>query len=317
MTTPGRAVKIVTRQRFVARSIKIFGTEADSSFFLSNSRISRSSLSSLPKSFLSAYHLERQSLLTATRRPIGLVFWPILFVGQSDFDVATALEDRAGGTAGLRLKTLESSGRTRDRFLDAEGFRTKLVVVFRVGDGGLEGLGHHTRAFAGHHGENGLRLQRGHALDLAHDFAHLLRGHRDVFLDRENFHKLFGLRLGCVGAVLLERAGQRKFTELVAHHVFGDEHRAEHFSIVDVERQTDKLRGDRRATRPRLDWRLGLGVLRLLDFVQQMEIRERTFFNRASHNYLVLSGSPLRRTTMKRLENLNDRRVLPPLATLP
>src|SRR5215475_8386193 len=101
MTTPGRAVKIVTRQRLVARSIWIFGTEAVSSFFLRRLRISRSSLSSLPNSFLSAYHLERQSLLTATRRPIGLVFWPILFVGQSDFNVAAALENGTGGTARL------------------------------------------------------------------------------------------------------------------------------------------------------------------------------------------------------------------------
>src|ERR1700744_110344 len=34
-------------------------------------------------------------------------------------------------------------------------------------------------------------------------------------------------------------------------------------------------------------------------------------------NYLVLIGSPLRRTTMKRLEDLYFARVLPPLATLP
>src|SRR5882672_3413747 len=110
MTTPGRAVRIVTRQRFVARSIKIFGTEAPSSFFFSRSRIWRSSVSSLLNSFLSAYHFERQSLLTATRKPIGLVFWPILFVGQSDFDVATALDDRTGRTTSLGLKTLERRG---------------------------------------------------------------------------------------------------------------------------------------------------------------------------------------------------------------
>src|SRR5580658_4737481 len=101
MTTPGRAVKIVTRQRLVARSIKILGTEAVSSFFLSNSRISRSSFSNWLNSFFPANHFERQSLLTATRRPIGFVFWPILFVRQGDFYVATALDDRAGRTARL------------------------------------------------------------------------------------------------------------------------------------------------------------------------------------------------------------------------
>src|ERR1700744_2268505 len=34
-------------------------------------------------------------------------------------------------------------------------------------------------------------------------------------------------------------------------------------------------------------------------------------------NYLVLTGNPLRRTTMKRLDCLYLARVLPPLATLP
>src|SRR2546430_14581183 len=41
------------------------------------SRILRSSANSLPNSFFSAYHLDRQSLLTATRSPIGLAFCPI------------------------------------------------------------------------------------------------------------------------------------------------------------------------------------------------------------------------------------------------
>src|SRR5512138_2329664 len=99
---PGRAVKMVMRQRLAARSIKILGTDADSSFFFSSSRISRSSLSSLPNSFLPEYHLDRQSRLTAMRRPTGLVFCPILLVRQYYFDVAIALNDRSGGTARFR-----------------------------------------------------------------------------------------------------------------------------------------------------------------------------------------------------------------------
>src|SRR5215472_5800917 len=77
MTIPGRAVRMVMRQRLAARSIRICGTEADSSFFFSSSRISRSSVNSFPNSFLPAYHFERQSLVTATRRPTGFVFWPM------------------------------------------------------------------------------------------------------------------------------------------------------------------------------------------------------------------------------------------------
>src|SRR5215831_2002434 len=98
---PGRAVVMVMRQRLAARSIKICGTEADSSFFLSSSRIWRSSVKSLPNSFLPAYHLERQSRFTAIRRPIGFVFCPIrlfqnsLFVRENDFDVAIAFQNRS------------------------------------------------------------------------------------------------------------------------------------------------------------------------------------------------------------------------------
>src|SRR6187401_2840628 len=137
MTTPGRAVRMVMRQRLAARSIRIRGTEADSSFFFSSARISRSSVRSLPNSFLPAYHFERQSLLTATRRPIGLVFWPILLlVGQSDFDVAAAFENRTGRTARLRLKSLDDHPRARHGFLHAQRLRLELVVVLRVRDRG-------------------------------------------------------------------------------------------------------------------------------------------------------------------------------------
>src|SRR5512138_3349446 len=84
MTIPGRAVRIVMRQRLAARSIRILGTDADSSFFFSRSRISRSSVSSRPNSFLPAYHFERQSRFTAMRRPTGLVFCPILITGAME-----------------------------------------------------------------------------------------------------------------------------------------------------------------------------------------------------------------------------------------
>src|SRR5580693_5485059 len=93
---------MVMRQREAARSSRILETDAPSSLVLSNRRILRSSASSLPNSFFSANHLDFQSLLTASRRPIGFVFWPIdLFVGQYNFHVATAFEDRAGGPARL------------------------------------------------------------------------------------------------------------------------------------------------------------------------------------------------------------------------
>src|SRR5438094_3420820 len=120
MTMPGRAVMMVIRQRLAARSMRIWGTEADSSFFFSNSRMLRSSVRSLPNSFLPAYHLERQSLFTAMRKPIGFVFCPILqlFVCQNDFNVAIALENRTGGAAGFRRKTPESRSGLGHGFFD-------------------------------------------------------------------------------------------------------------------------------------------------------------------------------------------------------
>src|SRR5690242_10180229 len=94
---------------------------------------------------------------------------------------------------------------------------------------------------------------------------------------------LFRLRLGRVRAVFLEYPGQGKFTQSMTDHIFCDKDWIEDFSVVNIEGETDEIRRDHGAARPRLNRRLGLGVLRLLDFVQQVEIDKRTFFNRASH----------------------------------
>src|SRR6266487_4208643 len=130
---------------------------------------------------------------------------------------------------------------------------------------------------------------------------------------------LFGLGLGRVRSVFLERACEREFAQAMAHHVFRHEHGIEDLSVVHVEGQPDEVRRDHGAARPCLDRRLGLGVLGLHDFFQQVPVDERSFFNRASHNRSQASfiGRPFRRTTMKRLECFLRWRVLPPLAILP
>ncbi len=69
----------------------------------------------------------------------------------------------------------------------------------------------------------------------------------------------------------------------MAYHVLGHEHRVENFAVVHGEGETDEVRGDHRTPRPGLDRRLGFGVLRLLDFLQEMAIHEWPFFNGASH----------------------------------
>ena len=95
--------------------------------------------------------------------------------------------------------------------------------------------------------------------------------------------KCAGLRFGGVSAKFLERARQGKFPEPVTHHVFRDKHGVENLAVMNVERQADKIGRDHRTARPRLDWRLGLGILRLLDFILEVKVNKRTFFNRASH----------------------------------
>src|ERR1700730_13742389 len=78
ITIPGRAVKMVTRMLFQARSITIFDTAAMESFCFTKRRIFRSAWRHSGNSFVDAYQRDRQSLFSARRNPIGLTFCPIL-----------------------------------------------------------------------------------------------------------------------------------------------------------------------------------------------------------------------------------------------
>ena len=80
-------------------------------------------------------------------------------------------------------------------------------------------------------------------------------------------------------AVFLERARQRKLAELVPDHVFRHEHRLKNLAVMHVERMSNELRRDRRATRPCLDRLLRARRVQLGDLVQQMAVNKRTFFN--------------------------------------
>ena len=90
---------------------------------------------------------------------------------------------------------------------------------------------------------------------------------------------LLSFRLGSVRAVFLEAAGQRKLTQAMTDHVFGDEHGVENLAVMNTEGHADKIGRDHRTARPGLDRRLGFGVLRLDDFLHQVAIHERAFFN--------------------------------------
>src|SRR3954466_14107077 len=78
-----------------------------------------------------------------------------------------------------------------------------------------------------------------------------------------------------VGRVALERARERKFTELVADHLVGDVDRHVLLAVVHGDRQADEIGQDRRAARPGRDRLLVLGGARLLDLRREVMVDER------------------------------------------
>src|SRR3569832_393273 len=105
-----------------------------------------------------------------------------------------------------------------------------------------------------------------------------------------------------VGRVTLERTGQCEFAELVANHVFRNQHRNMLPAIVDRNRQADEIRQNCGTTRPSLDRTTILGCVRGFHLLQQMTVDERTLFNRTSHNdYLLFDGRRLTRMLSVRL----------------
>ena len=189
----------------------------------------------------------------------------------------------------LGVKRFRRRRRSRHRFLDAQRLRLELVVVLRVGDGRLERLGHKPRRLARHDRQHRLRLQRGQALNLPHHLAHLLRGHRHVFRDGVDLHNTISPPpWPCARRVFLnvrvrENSPSRwptmfsvtktglKTLPLCTLNVRPTK------SGVIIERRDHVLIGV-----------FGFVLLRLLDFLQQVTVNERTFFNRASHNCLLV-----------------------------
>lgn len=90
---------------------------------------------------------------------------------------------------------------------------------------------------------------------------------------------LLGFSFGSVSAVFLERTRGRKFAETMADHIFGNEHRREDLAVVNVEGDSDEVRSNHGATRPRFDRSFGFSVFGLLDFLHEVKIHERAFFD--------------------------------------
>ena len=81
----------------------------------------------------------------------------------------------------------------------------------------------------------------------------------------------------------LEDAGGRKLAKLVTDHILGDVNGDESLAVVHIERMTDKVGRDSRATGPGLDGLPGRRLDRFLDFLEEVVVNKEAFFDGTSH----------------------------------
>src|SRR2546423_3103599 len=194
MTTPGRAEKIVMRASFAGRSISTRPTEACASLPLRKVRTLMSSASMGANERLFAYHFELQLRFTASRKPTGLIFWPIslplLSIAHRNEDVARVLQDAVTATLGARLESLEKCPALDVDRLHLERVDVGAVVVLGIGDGRLEELPHDAGGLLRREGEDVHRLVHRLAADEVGDQAALLGRHAGAAQDGSGFHGL-------------------------------------------------------------------------------------------------------------------------------
>src|SRR5688572_17348543 len=94
-----------------------------------------------------------------------------------------------------------------------------------------------------------------------------------------------------VARVAVERARRSELSELMPHHVLGDEDRNELPAVVHREREPHRIRDDGGAARPGLDDLLRARRLRGLDLLHQVAVHEGTLLN-ASRHRLTLGSAP-------------------------
>src|SRR5579871_3626381 len=86
-----------------------------------------------------------------------------------------------------------------------------------------------------------------------------------------------GRRRLSVCGVPLESPRHRELTQLVTHHVLGDEYGDVLLAVVDGNREADEVGDHRGPARPRLDRLLVVGGARGIHLLQQVVIDERAF----------------------------------------
>jgi len=77
--------------------------------------------------------------------------------------------------------------------------------------------------------------------------------------------------------VFFEDARERKFPQLVPHHVLGDEDGIEGLSVVHQKCVADKVRRYHRASRPGLDRFFRARRIHLVDLLQEMRLDKGSF----------------------------------------
>src|SRR5688572_18119379 len=193
MTTPGRAEKMVMRASLAGRSISTRPTEACASLPLRKARTLMSSASIGAKLRLFAYHLELQLRLTASRKPTGLIFWPMinmpsLLIAHRNENVARMLQYAVAAAFGTRLKALEEHAAIDVHGLYLERVDVGAVVVLGIGDRRFQQLAHDDRALLGREGEDAHRLVHRLAADHVGDQAPLLGRHAGAAEYGSGFH---------------------------------------------------------------------------------------------------------------------------------
>jgi len=116
--------------------------------------------------------------------------------------------------------------------------------------------------------------------------------------------------------VAVERARRREFTEFVADHFLGDDHRDVLLAVIDAEGEPDELRQDGRAARPDADHLVAAGRARGIRLFQQIAVDKRAFPDRTRHDrsYFFFRAW---RLAMMNLVVLLFLRVFAPLVGLP
>src|SRR3990172_2167543 len=81
-----------------------------------------------------------------------------------------------------------------------------------------------------------------------------------------------------LAAVAAEATGERKLAQLVADHVFGNEHLDVRLAVVNHERVADELGNDRAPASPGGDRFLDAGIVLSLDLGVELRIDKRSLF---------------------------------------